>query len=186
MLVGKIEVNWGSMFSGKTEELFRSVRRARIGGKIVKLYKPLLDDRYAEDVIVTHYGEKFQCEVLKDISDILDFDLTGIDVIGIDEGQFFGDDLVSVCKYLKYRGIHVIVSGLDMWSTGEPVINMSLLSAISNKCVKHHAVCVRTGKDAYISHSLVQKDSDVLVGGSDIYIAVCESVHLKLLEGNSN
>lgn len=182
MGIGSIEVNWGSMFSGKTEQLFRSVRRSRIAGKKVKLYKPLIDNRYTEDIIVTHYGEKFKCEVLENIIDILEVDLNGIDVIGIDEGQFFGDDLVKVCSELKYLGKEVIVSGLDMWSTGEPIMNMSLLAAISNNAVKHHAVCTVTGKDAYISHSLVRKSSDVLVGGSESYIAVCEEAHFDLLK----
>lgn len=183
--VGIIEVNWGSMFSGKTEELFRRVRRARISGKNIRLYKPKVDERYSKDEIVTHYGDKFKCTVIEDIREILSDDLTNIDMIGIDEGQFCGDQLIDVCKELKYKGIDVVVSGLDMWSTGEPILNMALLSAIANKSNKHHAVCVKTGKDAYISHSLVSKDTDVLVGGTDRYIAVCEEEHLKLLNQES-
>jgi thymidine kinase len=180
--VGTIEVNWGSMFSGKTEELFRKVRRSRISGKKIRLYKPKLDKRYSEEEIVTHYGDKFKCTVFDDIEEILKDDLSNIDLVGIDEGQFCGENLVKVCQELKYKGIDVVVSGLDMWSNGDPIMNMALLSAIANKSTKHHAVCVKTGKDAYISHSLVLKEGNVMLGGTDRYIAVCEEVHLNLLE----
>lgn len=179
--VGTIVVNWGSMFSGKSEELLRLVRRAKIAGESVVLVKPQIDDRYSVNEVVTHAGDRFDCAVLRELNDIFNMDLSGVDVVGIDEGQFFGDQLIDVCRKLKYRGIRVIVSGLDMWSSGEPVVNMALLAAIANKSVKFNAVCVRTGKDAYISHCLVAKDEDVKIGGGDEYIAVCEDVHLRLL-----
>lgn len=176
-----IRVNWGSMFSGKSEELLKRMRRASIGGKTIRLYKPRLDDRYSVDEVVTHYGASYPCKVLGDLSELLTEDLSGVDVIGIDEGQFFGDNLVEVCVALKKRGFEVIVSGLDMWSSGEPVMNMAMLAAISNTAKKFHAVCVKTGQDAYISHCLAAKDGDVLVGGADSYIAVCEEAHEALL-----
>lgn len=178
--IGTIVVNWGSMFSGKSEELLRLIRRAKIAGETTLLVKPRIDDRYSVNEVVTHAGDRFDCLVLGALNEVLEMDLGDVDVIGIDEGQFFGEELVDVCKELKYRGIRVIVSGLDMWSSGEPVMNMAMLSAISNKCVKFNAVCVKTGKDAYISHSLESKDADIKIGGNESYIAVCEEVHLRL------
>lgn len=178
--IGSIVVNWGSMFSGKSEELLRLIRRAKIAGETTLLVKPRIDDRYSVNEVVTHAGDRFDCLVLGNLREVLDMDLSDVDVIGIDEGQFFGDELTEVCKKLKYKGIRVIVSGLDMWSSGEPVVNMAMLSAISNKCVKFNAVCVKTGRDAYISHSLESKDSDIKIGGNEAYIAVCEEVHLRM------
>lgn len=178
--IGSIVVNWGSMFSGKSEELLRLIRRAKIAGETTLLVKPRIDDRYSVNEVVTHAGDRFDCLVLGNLQEVLDMDLSDVDVIGIDEGQFFGDELIDVCKKLKYKGIRVIVSGLDMWSSGEPVVNMAMLSAISNKCVKFNAVCVKTGRDAYISHSLESKDEDIKIGGNESYIAVCEEVHLRL------
>lgn len=184
--IGEIILNWGSMFSGKTEELIRQIRRSRIAGQKVRIYKPRIDNRYSESEVVTHYGDRYTCKVIDDAWDILKDDLEKIDVVGIDEGQFLGKDLIDVCKILKYKGIKVIVSGLDMWSTGEPVENMALLAAIANEVNKFHAVCVKTGKEAYISHSLVKKDGNIKVGGEESYIAVSEEVHLRLLEEERN
>lgn len=182
MKIGEIVVNFGGMFSGKTEELLRDIRRSKIAGLGVLLIKPRIDDRYSENAVVTHNGDSIVCEVIESYEDLLELDLVGIDVVGIDEGQFFGDeDLIKICQYLKYEGKRVVVSGLDMWSDGSPVMNMAKLVAISNKVRKFNAVCVKSGKNAYISHFLGgNKEEDIEVGGAGEYIALCEEEWFKL------
>lgn len=178
--IGELVVNWGSMFSGKTEELLRSIRRSNIAGLRVKVIKPRIDDRYGRDSVVTHYGDSYECTEVGCLEDIKKMCWKDIDVVGIDEGQFFGEELMDMCRFLKYEGKKVIVSGLDMWSSGEPVVCMANVAAISNKVEKFNAVCVNTGKDAYISYSLGDKDEDVKVGGNESYIALCEEEYMRL------
>lgn len=180
---GSITVCWGSMFSGKSEELLRQMKRAKIGGKKYQLFKPKKDDRYSNNEVVTHYGLGIKCNVVKDAKEILDIVDKDTYVIGIDEGQFFDDELIDVCQKLKREyHIDVVVSGLDMKFNGEPFEVMMKLAAISDKCNKYNAVCVECGKNAYISHRLVDDDSDIIVGSDGVYIALCEKHHLEKLD----
>lgn len=177
---GSITVNWGSMFSGKSEELLRQIKRAKIGGKKYQLFKPKKDDRYSEDEVVTHYGFGIKAIVVNNANEILELIEKDSHVIGIDEGQFFGDELVQVCQTLKKEfHMDVVVSGLDMKFNGEPFEVMMNLAAISDKCPKFNAVCVECGEDAYISHRLTEDGEDIVVGSEGIYIALCEKHHLE-------
>lgn len=177
---GSLTVIWGSMYSGKSEELQRQMDRAKYGGKKYQLFKPSKDNRYSEDDVVTHYGKGLKAQVVKDSFELLskvDKDTT---VIGIDEGQFFDFGLIEVCKVLK-RDFHVdiYISGLDMKFNGEPFPLMMELAAISNQCTKFQAVCVKCGEDAYISHRLTDDDSDIVVGSNGVYVALCEKHHFE-------
>ena len=176
---GSIEVIWGSMYSGKSEELQRQMDRARYGGKKWQLFKPEKDNRYNEEEVVTHYGKGLKAEVVKSSFEILSKIDKDTKVVGIDEGQFFDYGLIDVCKKLK-RDYHieVYVSGLDMKFNGEPFPVMMELASISNQCKKFQAVCVRCGEDAYISHRLTDDDSDIVVGSEGVYVALCEKHHL--------
>jgi thymidine kinase len=181
--IGTLEVDMGSMFSGKSEELIRKVRRAKIANKKVQVFKPKTDNRYSSEEVVTHYGNAIECIVVESSLDLVravDFDT---DLIAIDEAQFFDDELFNVIKTLKRIGNQdVTVSGLDMWASGEPVMLMAKLAAIANKVEKFNAVCVDTGDEAYISFCTVDKKGDVLVGGADKYVALSEAAWLKRLD----
>lgn len=177
---GSITLNFGSMYSGKTEELLRQIKRAKIAGKKFQLFKPSKDDRYGIDQVKTHYGFGLEAIVVKDSADLLNKVENDTQVIGIDEGQFFDCDLVSVCQKLKREyHIDVIVSGLDMKFNCEPFEVTMRLAAISDKCNKFNAVCVKCGKDAYVSHRLTQDNSDIVVGSEGVYVALCEKHHLE-------
>jgi thymidine kinase len=172
---GSITVIWGSMYSGKTEELIRRLKRAIFANQQYQLFKPLKDDRYSKDEVKTHYGQGLHATVVKNSFELLNSIDPKAKIIGIDEGQFFDEDLIFVCKKLKTeQHMDIIISGLDMNCFGTPYKIMSELAAISNNCVKLNAVCVDCGKDAYISHILVDDTSGELVGGSDTYVALCE------------
>lgn len=181
--IGTLEVEWGSMFSGKSDALISKVRRALIAGKKVQAFKPKLDDRYSDEKIVTHDGREVDCVIAENSFDLMALVNTDVDLVAIDEIQFFDDHILNIINSLRrYGGIDIVVAGLDMWATGEPVDLTARLAAISHKATKHHAVCIDTGKDAYISYCLVEKEGDVLVGGSDKYIALSEEAFLKRTE----
>lgn len=177
---GSINVNWGSMYSGKTEELLRQIKRATFAGKKFQLFKPSKDDRYGIDQVKTHYGFGLEAIVVKDSAELLSKVEKDTQVIGIDEGQFFDQGIVEVCQKLKREyHIDVIISGLDLKFNCEPFEVMMRLAALSDKCTKFNAVCVICGKDAYVSHRLTKDESDIVIGSEGVYSALCEKHHLE-------
>jgi Thymidine kinase len=172
---GSITVVWGSMYSGKTEELIRRLKRAQFAGLKYQLFKPAKDDRYGVTKVATHYGNGLDAIVVKNSYELLEKIDPECSVIGIDEGQFFDENLVYVCQELKSKHhIDVIVSGLDMNCFAVPYKNMMELAAISNECIKFKAVCSDCGKDAYISYILIDDNSGEVIGSEGVYIALCE------------
>ena len=178
---GRIEVVCGSMFSGKTEELIRRMKRAQFAQQKVEIFKPAIDTRYSDDDVVTHEGVAIHSTPVDNSSSIL---LLGneCDVIGIDEAQFFDDHLVDVCNELAEKGVRVIVAGLDMDFRGIPFGPMPALCAIADDVMKVHAICVRCGAQAYISHRKVQEEKRVLLGEVNEYEPLCRVCYQKALK----
>ena len=170
--MGKIEVICGGMFSGKTEELLRRIRRAKIAKQKTIVFKPNLDDRYKEDEIVSHDKNTMESIKLKDPINIIKFSIES-DVIGIDEGQFFGDRLISVCEQLANEGKRVIVAGLDLDYKNRPFEPMPSLMAIAEEVMKIRAVCMVCGNEAGRSKRLGSEKKRVVVGEKDKYEARC-------------
>jgi len=167
---GHIEVICGCMFSGKTEELIRRLRRATIAKQRVEIFKPTVDTRYDEENVVSHNKTSIRSTAVQFASDILL--LAGdSDVIGIDEAQFFDQDIVAVCRNLANHGKRVIVAGLDMDAQGEPFGPMPQLLAISEFVTKLHAICAVSGSLASFSYKLTDSDKTVELGEADIYEA---------------
>jgi len=176
--IGTVEVIAGSMFSGKTEELIRRLKRARFAKQNVEIYKPAIDVRYSEDEVVSHDENTIRSTPVENSSNILL--LSGdVDVIGIDEAQFFDDGLVEVVVKLANMGIRVIVAGLDMDFKGTPFGPIPGLMAVADYVTKVHAICVRCGSIAQFSHRLSEKEQVVLLGEKDIYEPLCRSCYLK-------
>lgn len=173
---GHIEVICGSMFSGKTEELIRRIRRAQIAKQRVKVFKPKLDNRYSEFEIVSHNDTSFPSEIIEDATEILDkcFDA---EVIGIDEAQFFDDNLVEICQNLADAGKRVIVAGLDQDYRAKPFEPMPKLLAVAEYITKTLAVCVICGAPANRTHRITDEQEQVLVGASNHYEARCRLHH---------
>jgi thymidine kinase len=171
-LGGSIEVVCGSMFSGKTEELIRRLNRAKIARLKVEIFSPKADTRYAEDALVSHNSNSIPSTPVENASSIL---LLGSDVhvIGIDEAQFFDDELPDVCNVLANKGIRVIVAGLDMDFKGRPFGPMPQIMAMAESVTKLHAVCMRCGNPALYSYRLVPSDSKVLLGEKESYEPRC-------------
>ncbi len=169
---GWIEVIVGSMYSGKTEELIRRLRRAQIARQAVEIFKPVLDVRYAEDHIVSHSDVRIPSRRVRTAREILRH-ADEADVIGIDEGQFLGDDLVTVCESLAGRGKRVIVAGLDQDYKGRPFEPMPRLLAIAEYITKTLAICVVCGNPANRTYRKVRRGGLVVVGGSELYEARC-------------
>ena len=173
---GRIEVVCGSMFSGKTEELIRRMRRAQFARQRVEIFKPSIDVRYSEEDVVSHDQKHIQSTPIDSSTSILL--LAGdIDVVGIDEAQFFDDGLVDVCNELAYRGVRVIIAGLDMDFRGKPFGPMPALCAIADEVTKVHAICVRCGSLAYVSHRKVAGDKRVLLGETQEYEPLCRECY---------
>jgi thymidine kinase len=166
---GWIEVICGSMFSGKTEELIRRMRRAEIAQQKVEIFKPMLDVRYSEDEVVSHDRNSIRSTPIPHSSQILLL-ATDVEVVGIDEAQFFDDELPSVCNRLANSGVRVIIAGLDMDYLGRPFGPMPNLLAIAEFVTKVHAVCVRTGNLANFSHRTNDGSSLVQLGEKDHYV----------------
>ena len=177
---GRIEVVCGSMFSGKTEELIRRMRRAQFARQRVEIFKPAIDTRYSEEDVVSHDQTHIPSTPLNSSASILLL-AEGIDVVGIDEAQFFDMGLVDVCNELAYRGVRVIVAGLDMDFKGVPFGPMPALCAIADEVTKVHAICVRCGNLAYISHRKVANDRRVLLGETAEYEPLCRDCYQKAL-----
>jgi thymidine kinase len=170
---GSIEVITGSMFSGKSEELIRRVRRAQIARRKVQLFKPRLDERYSRSEIVSHSEMKMPSQVVEKAADILPLVAADTEVVGIDEGQFFDASIVSVADALADRGLRVIVAGLDQDYRGRPFEPMPQLMAIAEYVDKTLAVCMRCGAPANRSQRLVAREDRVVVGGAGEYEARC-------------
>ena len=171
--LGWIEVICGSMFSGKSEELIRRLRRAQIAKQRVQIFKPKLDDRYAEDHIVSHSEMKIKSQLVRNAHEIMDQLEDRTQVIGIDEGQFFDLELVGVCNRLADSGKRVIVAGLDQDFRGRPFDPMPQLLAIAEYITKTLAICVRCGAPANRTQRLVESSDRLLVGAGGAYEARC-------------
>lgn len=171
--MGWIEVIVGPMFSGKSEELIRRLRRAEIARKRVQIFKPVIDDRYSTNGIVSHSGLEIQSDTVKDADEILRKVNLLTEVIGIDEGQFLGADLVGVCQKLAEAGKRVIVSGLDMDYRGRPFEPMPTLLTMAEEITKLLAICIRCGNPAVHTQRLVHSDELIVVGAKGIYEARC-------------
>jgi len=173
---GRVEVICGSMFSGKTEELIRRMRRAKLARQKVEIYKPSIDVRYSEEDVVSHQGNAIPSTPVESAASIL---LMGsdADVLGIDEAQFFDGQIVEVCNELAGRGIRVIVAGLDLDFKGRPFGPMPALCAIADEVTKVHAICVRCGALAYVSHRIVAGDRQVMLGETHEYEPLCRQCY---------
>ena len=179
---GWIEVVCGSMFSGKTEELIRRLNRARIAKQKVEIFKPAIDTRYDEEDVVSHDSNAVKSNPVQNASQIL-FYAEEFEVVGIDEAQFFDDELVNVCNELANRGKRVIVAGLDMDFTGKPFGPIPQLMATAEYVTKVHAICIRCGNLANYSHRIAKDDKLVLLGETDAYEPLCRKC---FIEANSN
>ena len=169
---GCIEVVCGSMFSGKTEELIRRLRRAQFANQVIAIFKPAVDNRYSDVEVVSHDFHKLTSTPIKDPADMLKVG-ADVQVVGVDEAQFFGDSLVEVCQTLANRGVRVIVAGLDMDYLGQPFGPMPRLMAVAEDVQKVHAICVKCGALATFSHRLSKSQDLVLLGEKDVYEPLC-------------
>ena len=171
---GWVEVVCGSMFSGKTEELLRRIKRAQFANQKIELFKPAVDTRYDEDEVVSHDSNAMISTPVNNSAEILIYvNMESVEVVGIDEVQFFDEGIVSVCNELANAGIRVIVAGLDMDYLGNPFGPMPQLMAIAEYVTKVHAICVHCGELAQNSHRLVAEQKQVLLGEKDSYEPLC-------------
>lgn len=174
---GVIEVITGSMFSGKTEELIRRLKRAGFARQKVEIFKPAIDVRFSESDVVSHDEHSIRSTPVENSSNILLLS-ADVDVVGIDEAQFFDKHLVEVVVQLANQGIRVIVAGLDMDFKGNPFGPIPGLMAVADFVTKVHAVCVRCGSNAQFSHRMSEKEQVVLLGEKDIYEPLCRRCYL--------
>ena len=173
---GFIEVICGSMFSGKTEELIRRLKRAKYARQRVEIFKPEIDTRYDVEKVVSHDENSINSTPVQSSSQILLL-CADVDVVGIDEAQFFDAEIVNVCNTLANRGIRVIVAGLDMDFLGNPFGPMPALMASSEFVTKVRAICVRCGELAYVSHRMIENKKLVLLGETDTYEPLCRNCY---------
>ena len=174
---GRVEVVCGSMFSGKTEELIRRLRRAQFAKQRVEIFKPSIDVRYSEEEVVSHEGNSILSTPVDSSASILLMVGQESDVVGIDEAQFFDEHIVEVCNELASRGIRVIVAGLDLDFKGQPFGPMPQLCAIADEVTKVHAICVRCGALAYVSHRIVAGEKQVMLGEKQEYEPLCRECY---------
>jgi thymidine kinase len=175
---GWIEVITGSMFSGKTEELIRRLKRARIARQQVEIFKPRIEVRYSMEEVVSHDENVIQSTPVDSSANILL--LAGdVEVIGIDEAQFFDDGLVDVSNQLADLGVRVIVAGLDMDYKGVPFGPMPALMSVAEYVTKVHAICVRCGDLANFTHRMSEDDQLIVLGETDIYEPLCRNCYKK-------
>jgi len=179
---GWIEVICGSMFSGKTEELIRRIKRAEIANQKIKVFKPVIDSR-SKNFIESHDESKLECIEVKSSNEILK-NIDNCDVVAIDEAQFFDDQIVSVCNKIANNGIRVIIAGLDMDYLGNPFGPMPNLMAISEYVTKVHAVCKKSGNIANYSYRKNNKKDIVVIGEKDKYEPLSRSVFYKKMNKN--
>lgn len=181
---GWIEVICGSMFSGKTEELLRRLNRAKIARQKIEIFKPQIDVRYSETEVVSHDENAIASTPVDSALNILLYVSDDVDVVGIDEAQFFDDNLVEVCNQLANRGIRVIVAGLDMDYMGNPFGPMPKLMAVAEYVTKVHAICMMCGNLAQYSHRKVKSDKLVLLGETTEYEPLCRECFNKVMKEN--
>ena len=172
---GWIEVIAGSMFSGKSEELIRRLRRAEIARQRVQVFKPEIDTRYSADDVVSHSAQRLPCDRVTHASEILERMQPGTQVVGIDEAQFFDSDLVAVCERLANVGIRVVVAGLDQDYRGKPFEPMPQLLAVAEYITKTRAICVRCGQPALRSQRLGAATERVVLGAAETYEPRCRA-----------
>jgi thymidine kinase len=173
---GWIEVITGCMFSGKTEELIRRLRRAQIAKQKVKIFKPKIDARYSKDSIVSHNDQSLPSILIDDIVEVLDHS-NDAQVIGIDEAQFFNEGIIGICNRLASKGKRVIVAGLDQDHKGKPFEPIPQLLAIAEYITKQHAICVVCGNPADKTQRKTSDPNRVVVGAAEIYEARCRKCH---------
>jgi thymidine kinase len=171
--IGWIEIVCGPMFSGKSEELIRRIRRARIARKRVQVFKPVLDDRYAQDEIVSHSDQRLKSDAVESAKEILAKMDWRTQVVGIDESNFFGPDLVDVAQQLADTGKQVIIAGLDTDYLGRPFTPMPELLCLAESITKMLAICMRCGNPAKHTQRLVESDDLIVVGAAGMYEARC-------------
>ena len=170
---GWVEVIAGSMFSGKSEELIRRLRRAKIARQKVQVFKPELDSRFSDNQIVSHSEMRHESANSRSAAEVLAKVEPDTEVVGIDEGQFFDNDLVNVANQLAQRGVRVIIAGLDQDYTGKPWEPMPQLLAVAEYITKTHAICMKCGQPANYSQRTFESEERVAVGASDKYEARC-------------
>ena len=175
---GWVEVICGSMFSGKTEELIRRLNRAKIAKQRVEIFKPAVDVRYDEENVVSHDATSIKSTPVQTASQIILL-ANDVDVVGIDEAQFFDNELASVCNLLANDGIRVLVAGLDMDYLGNPFGPIPSLMATAEYVTKVHAICMECGSLAQYSHRLVEDDNLVLLGETDNYVPLCRRCYME-------
>jgi thymidine kinase len=177
---GCIEVICGSMFSGKTEELIRRLKRAQFANQKIAIFKPSIDVRYSEVEVVSHDLHSLKSTPITDAAFMLDIP-EDIQVVGIDEAQFFGENLVDVCQTLANRGVRVIIAGLDTDFLGKPFGPMPALMAVAEDVQKVHAICVKCGSLANHSHRLSKSEDLVVLGEKDVYEPLCRECYNKAI-----
>ena len=176
---GWIEVICGSMFSGKTEELIRRIRRAEFAQQSILLVKPKIDNRYSEENVVSHQGTAIQAKVVNCSSEILEL-WKKEKIVAVDEAQFFDEELAHVCSKLANKGARVIVAGLDMDFKGIPFGPIPSILALAEYVTKVHAICVSCGKLAQFSHRITSNEERVLLGSQNNYEPLCRTCFNKL------
>ncbi len=180
---GWVEVICGSMFSGKTEELIRRLNRAKIAKQKVEIFKPSIDTRYDEEDVVSHNANSIQSTPVDSAEQIL-LMVNDVSVVGIDEAQFFDNQLISVCNKLADRGIRVVVAGLDMDFKGVPFGPIPHLLATAEYVTKVHAICMQCGDLAQYSHRTIQGDDLVVLGETESYEPLCRTCFNKKQKAN--
>jgi thymidine kinase len=176
---GWIEVICGSMFSGKTEELIRRLKRAEFANQKILLFKPKIDNRYAEKAVVSHKGSSLEAHVIEHSKEALSL-WKNERIIAFDEAQFFDQELVDVCTELARKGVRVILAGLDMDYLGKPFGPMPELMCVAEYVTKVHAICMSCGNLAYISNRIVNEEGQVLVGAVEKYQPLCRGCYNKV------
>lgn len=179
---GSIEVICGSMFSGKTEELIRRINRVRFTRQKIAIYKPTIDTRYSREDVVSHDSSTISSTPVQSARLILAYTEADVQVVAIDEAQFFDNDIVEVCNTLANRGVRVIVAGLDMDFLGRPFGPIPALCAIADDVQKTRAVCVRCGRLANYSYRTVNEQGQVLLGEKNEYQPLCRCCYQELMK----
>ena len=182
---GSIEVICGSMFSGKTEELIRRMKRAQFAKQTVEIFKPCIDVRYSEDKVVSHDSHSIHSTPISSPAQMLELS-NDVEVVGIDEAQFFDNSLIDVVQTLANRGIRVIIAGLDTDFLGKPFGPMPALMAVAEDIQKVHAICVKCGSPANHSHRLSKSEELVLLGEKDEYEPLCRHCYNAAIESEKN
>ena len=181
---GSIEVICGSMFSGKTEELIRRMKRAQFAKQKVEIYKPCIDVRYSDDQVVSHDSHSIPSTPIDSPASMLLLS-SDVEVVGIDEAQFFDETIVEVVQTLANRGVRVIIAGLDTDFLGKPFGPMPALMAVAEEVQKVHAICVKCGSPANHSHRLSANDQLVVLGEKDVYEPLCRHCYNEAVSGDS-